>query len=244
MKTIKLIILISIISVQTRAQIVKNSFENLSTLEIKLKSAILDDGYIKFDSSISTVINKKLSELDKNHPLYDYECAGDNILLVKTQLDRNSKSSQFIVFSPSCDYGTFYFYDTESNKSIGELHGEQIVVSGNSSIYLSGRMSRNYTSRQKFLFEKNNFKEVIQPYFYVGIKSHTLRPLQIYQEKELINQIAYLPENYEIEVLLTDKVFESELYLVKTSYGLIGWTKLESFQYKAADIPEIFYYGD
>ncbi len=240
MKTIKLIFLLSIIFSQVNAQNIKKSFDNLATIKFESQTG----GYIKFDSTTTTVINKQLQELDKNHPLYNYECDGDDILLVKTQIDKSLKSSQYIVYSPICSYGTFYILDAENFKLIGKLHGEQIVISGNSYIYLAGRLARNYKSTQKFIFENNKFREIKQPYYYVGIKSYTLRPVKIYQEKELINQVAYLPENYEIEVLLTEKIFGSELYLVKTSFGLVGWAKLEAYQYQGADVPEIYYWGD
>jgi hypothetical protein len=56
--------------------------------------------------------------------------------------------------------------------------------------------------------------------------------------------IAVLAKGHEIEVLVAEKPFGNQLYLVRTGFGLTGWDPLKADQYKPVDVEGLFYNND
>jgi hypothetical protein len=222
----------------------KRSFENLSTLVIgKLYDGVTE--LISYDKSISEVINKKYSDLDKSDPFYSGECDGDYIKLIRTRIDKNSNEYYIISYNLSCccNYGFTIYKDKDPDKIIGIIMSTKILIPGNGNIYSEDRIFQNFNKRQKFVLENDTIREIEQPFNYVGIKSKALRTIKIYAFKDLTEHIATVPPQYKIEVLLNDKKIK-DLYLVRTSFGIVGWTRLESAVAKSKDIEGIYYWGD
>lgn len=221
----------------------KKSFEDLSTLIIdKLGFDVIVS--ISYDESISEVINKQYNELDKSDPFYADECDGDYIKLIRTKIDKNSNNYYIISYNPSCccSYGFTIYKDNSPNEIIGIIHSARLFIPGNGSIYADGRMWSNYNKRQKFIIKEDTIQEIEQPFKYVGLSSKTLKTINIYSDKDLKIQIASIPTDYEIEVLLSDNETK-DLYLVRTSFGMVGWTKLIGNQGKSTEVEGIFYWG-
>lgn len=86
-----------------------------------------------------------------------------------------------------------------------------------------------FNERRKYTYNGKQFVEVKQPYLYVGLKTTVkplgseAAPLVLYADKSQQTRVATLPVGTEIEVLLQES---SEWYLVRTSFGLVGWTKV------------------
>jgi hypothetical protein len=223
---------------------VHQSFENL--VEIKLQD--FDDVSIKYDPTISQIIAKKIKELETDYnntfpDVYSVDCEGEHgWVILKTKLDRKTDKYYYITFM-ICPDTEFYIYEDGNKEPIDKLYALNLVVTGNGVIYTSGHMG-NFNVRRKFEFSNGKFVEVEQPYYYVGLKSKTLNTVNIYQTKECKKLIATLPKNYEIEILLTDSPFTPNLYLVRTSFGLVGWAKLKSGQYESIDVEGLFYNND
>lgn len=199
---------------------------------------------IKYDEKTSTIINKKCGDLPQNDPLYISEGpAVDDIQAIKTKLEP-SGSDYIIVFSsgPSDDPTFIFFKDGQFNDAAFTISALEIVIPGNGSIYSSGHTNNMYNTRRKFKVENNNFTEVLQSDYYVGLKTKTLKPIVIYESEQLRNVVANLPENYSVEVLLNKR--NTDLYLIKTDYGLTGWIKLENQMYGNCAIDKLFYAGD
>jgi hypothetical protein len=194
------------------------SFENLK--EIK---------GVKYDPSISTVIMKKLKDLDsdynKTFPDYkDYkdpdDCSGDEVLILKTKISSGVNKHYYVVSSSQCASDDGLLIYEEGNKDyIKYFDRVSLVISGGGSVYTEGGYSR------KFDFTGGKFVEVKQPFYYIGLKTRTLKTVILYQDKSFKKAIATLPANYEIEVLLREPKGD---YLARTSFGLVGWVKLAS----------------
>ena len=224
---------------------VLQSFENLS--EIKIPNS-WGDITIKYDPTISYIIAKKYKELESDYNNtfpddYSGDCEGEyGWLMLKTKLDRKTDKYYYISFM-TCPETEFYIYEEGNKEPIDNLFALNLVISGNGVIYTSGHMG-NFDVRRKFEFSNGKFVEVEQPYYYVGLKSRTLNTINIYQTKDCQKLIATLPKDYEIEILLTENPFTPELYLVRTSFGLVGWAKLKAGQYESIDVEGLFYNND
>ena len=250
MKKIILIVLGLCTFLTAKSQDIKvhQSFENLA--EVKLPD--FNKISIKYDPTISYVIAKKMKDLESDYNNtfpYDYsgDCEGEyGWLMLKTKLDIKTDKYYYIVFM-ICPETEFFIYEEGNEKPIDRLYALNLVIPGNGSIYTSGHTC-NFDVRQKFELSKGKFLEVKQPYYYVGLKSRTLNTINIYQTKECKKIVATLPKNYEIEVLLTEESFTDpstpSLYLVRTSFGLVGWAKLKVGQYESVDVDGLFYNND
>jgi len=222
---------------------VHQSFENLS--EIKLPNS--DKTSIKYDPTISYIIVKQYKELDSDYnntfPLDEADgCYEDSWIILKTKLDRKTDKYYYITFL-ICPETEFYIYEEGNKEPTDKLFALNLVIPGNGAVYTSGHMG-NFDVRQKFEFTNGKFLEVKQPYYYVGLKSKTLNTINIYQTKDCKKLIATLPKNHEIEILLTDESFTPSFYLVRTSFGLVGWAKLRAGQHESIDVEGLFYNND
>lgn len=217
----------------------KDAFDYLEKLAIDKQSEI----FIKYNSASTTVINKKLGELDKNDPLFDDEYGEYDIKLIKTKI--NSTDYFNVVFSWGASGDpNFTFYNSQTNQSVFTVYALNLYITGNGNIYTAGHTNNDFNTRKKYIYQNNTFKEVEQPYYYVGLQTKTLKPVTLYKTEDLKNSIANLPANYNIEVLLNKK--ETSLYLIKTDFGLIGWVKVISSMQGSGNgnIAGIYYAGD
>ena len=208
--------------------------------------SINDEITIHYDKSSATLINWQRKDLPEENPLYTNGFGADDILVLDLKLDKASDISYYLVFSygPSAD-PSFIFYEQKTNIAIKTFHGLDIYIPGNNVVYIAGHTNNYFNERKKFTFKNNTFTEVEQPYYYVGLKTKTLNPVNLYADKALNHKIAHLPANYSIEVLVADTKGKSgNLYLIKTSFGLVGWAKIKTEQNYGSDIEGIFYSGD
>ena len=211
--------------------------------EITNSDELLSHLYI--DTDKAEIFNKKLKDLDKNHPLFtDIDCESEMTLLAITPLD-NSKKKYAIVYG-YCPEPEFHIYAADDlAKFYGSVGGLNMYVTGNGNLYVSGHVNSNFDIKRKLTFAENNIKEVEQPHYYVGLKTKTLAAITLYKTKEMKEVVATLPKNYKIEVLLAETSHEHEdFYLVKTDFGLIGWTKIKAGQYQSVEVEGIFWNGD
>ena len=97
-----------------------------------------------------------------------------------------------------------------------------------------------FNMRRKFLLKNNSCIEVKQPFYYVGLKTITLKPIQLYRSKEQKEIIAKLFSNSPIEVLINS----GEFYLLKSSFGLVGWIKIPETLIQTSPIKGLYFAGD
>lgn len=221
----------------------RNAFSGLTLLESH-------GAIVAFDARVSKVINKKRSELDVSHPLAvkeDFEA--DDVLLLQTRLSETDPLTYYVLFSegPSADPGFYFIKADAPGKIWAEVAGTALAVPGNGAVYPASRFNNTFTRRSKYSYSASGLKEVSQPYFYVGLKTHTLKPLTIYASPSETQAVAQLPKGAEIEVILTeDKVDKQRrtCFLIKTPFGLLGWAWIPEVQYSSDTVEGISYWGD
>jgi hypothetical protein len=96
-----------------------------------------------------------------------------------------------------------------------------------------------YNQRKKYDLKNRKFTEVVQPYYYVGVKIKLKDWLPIFSDLNQNVLVAKLPKGSSIEVLIN----KGEYYLIKSDYGLLGWTKIGEGD-RDTEIEGIYYAGD
>ncbi len=211
-----------------------------------LKELAIDNQIcIKYNPSVSNVYNKKRSELDKNDPLFynDGGPATEDIKAIKTKIS-DSGDDYYIVFSygPSADPAFLFYKDGQFDQPAFRIAGLKLYVTGTGAICVSGHTNNLFDTRKKYKVQNDNLIEVEQPYYHVGLKTKTLKPITIYSTENLQNVVAKLPANYDIEVLVQNP--KNKLFLIATNFGLTGWIKVQSGMQGNAAIDKLYYAGD
>lgn len=211
-----------------------------------LKELAIDNQIsIKYNPSVSTVYNKKRSDLDKNDPMF-YNEGGpgeEEIKAIQTKIS-DSGDDYYIVFTwgPSADPAFHFYKDGQFDQPAFRIAATKLYVTGTGAIYSSGHTNNMFDMRKKYKVANNNLVEVKQPYYHVGLKTKTLKPISLYSTEKLENVVAKLPANYNIEVLVQNP--ENRLFLITTDFGLTGWVKVESGMRGNASIDKLYYAGD
>ncbi len=217
---------------------IKEAFSYLQKLNITKKISI------KYNKDITKIYDETCGKLPKSDPLFVSEGPGTgNTKAMKTKIS-SSGSNYYVVFSsgPSADPEFIFYKDGELNQAAFSISALDIVIPGNGFIYSSGHTNNMFNKRRKFKVENNKLKEIEQAQYYVGLKTKTLKPIILYKSENLKTNIANLPKDYSIEVLLNKR--NTGLFLIKTDFGLTGWVKLENQMYGNHAIDKLFYAGD
>ncbi len=216
-------------------------FSYLNKIEIKNFS----DCELHLDISKADIFNCKRIELNKSHKFYAEEGEGEYETLISIcNIDKTDK--RYAITYGACPNPEFIIYDSENpDRIIGTINATKMFVTGSGAIYSSGGEG-TFDARKKYKVIEGKLVETEQPFYYVGLKTKTLRPIKLYKTVDLENEVASLPIDYSVEILLSTQAFNSTegLYLVKTKFGLIGWAELKAGQYTDIDIKDLKYIGD
>lgn len=218
---------------------VPQSFKHLQAFKFQHQFGFDFNPVVFFNTNFSKVINK---QVDKSHILYEEWVDEIGLLeMVVTKLNNSTEDLYhvFFDFGPSMDPNfSFYIKQGDSLKYQFSKPGLRLFIPGNGNIYIDGHTNNYFNERKKYKIENKKLVEIKQPYLYVGIKTKNKKILKLYRAKEQQNLVATLPPESEIEVLIN----EGHNYLIKTSFGLVGWWKFDG--YRSDTIEEIFFYGD
>lgn len=219
---------------QKSSTIEKVAMPSASTPFGKLKSIKIDDTVtIYYDSSFTEVINKKQGA--------EYE---GGVRVLKTKIDKNSQQSYTIDYSPgpSAD-PAFVFLKNDGDKVAeqGEqISGLELYIPGNGFLYVSGHTNNMFDMRRKYKIDGDALVEVKQPFYYVGINNKLKKDLEIFSDAELKQSVGLLTKGTDVSVLL----YQDEKYLIKSTFGLVGWAKIPDSQMPGEVIDGIYYAGD
>jgi hypothetical protein len=213
-------------------------FSYLQKLEINSEEGI----YIKYNTQFTEVFNQSISELSDSDPLrknYSYEF--NDIKLLKTRLQTDSSTEYFVVFSygPSFDPVFKFYRDDNLSEPAFSIYALKLYITG-SAIYSAGHTNNYFNMRRKFVVQQNKLVEVEQPFYYVGLKTKTLKPIKLSDNNGKV--VATLTKDYNIEVLMYDA--EQKKFLVSTEFGLTGWVFLKDVGTMPYPIDKLFYNGD
>jgi hypothetical protein len=199
--------------------------------------------FVKFDASVTEVINKKRQDLDPSHPLYANRGPSSiEELVMKTKLNRNDKHAYKVVFSsgPSAD-PVYKLYKTGADKPSYNFPGKEMYIPANGNVYTAGHANNVFNTRRKFVIDNGKAKEVDQPFYYVGLQSKTSKPLTIYKSTQEKQPIASIPADYTVEVLINEPGTNN--FLVRTDFGLVGWIHLDQV-FGQTVIEGLYFAGD
>ncbi|MRR52272.1 MAG: hypothetical protein EG825_15415, partial [Rhodocyclaceae bacterium] len=189
-------------------------------------------------------INTRRGDLPKNDPLYTDEFAEGDVLIAKLALDKHSDNDYYVSFTEGPSFDLAYEFFSKDKQYIDNVPGEILMIPGDGYIYAAGHNNNTFLQRSKYRLTDGEFHAIKQPYHYVGLKTRTLMQIRLFSDVDQTEELAVLPVNSDIEVLLAkdgDGISTELLYLVKTPFGIIGWTKIKAGQYKAEEVDGIFF---
>ena len=126
---------------------------------------------------------------------------------------------------PSCD-PTFSLWPEGGEQPIGEFGGDHVVLPGNGFLYVIRRSNRSFEGREKWAIQRGALVEVAQSHYYVGVTTPTLKALTLLQQPAAgSTPIANVPRGESVLVVLQQSVDGRDWYLVRTRFGLLGWTE-------------------
>ena len=242
---------------ETTPQKVEETPSTSNTLDVEPfdyleKLTVLESDYmtveVKYNALQAEVFNKYVSELPDNDPFY-YSEEGPSMMNVKVLKTKISPSGPdyYLIFSPgpSADPSFVFYKEGEYEKAAFYVMGLNVYIPGNGNVYVEGHTNNTFNQRRKFTLANGEFVEAEQPFYYVGLKTRTLKPVELYKSKNLSKVIANLPADYSIEVLINDPE-NSSMFLVKTDFGLTGWIEIPGeYMFGGNELIEgIFYAGD
>jgi hypothetical protein len=191
------------------------------------------DVFFSYSEKLTQILNKDIT--DKNSMI-------KTIIVAKTRLSEEAKESYLVVYFEGASADPMFIMyrgDTVHDTEVFSEFGLHLQISGDGSLYLSGHTNNMYNQRKKYTLKEGKFIEVIQPYYYVGVKTKLKDWLPIFSDLNQNVLVAKLPKGSSIEVLINS----GEYYLVKSDYGLLGWTKIEMGD-RDTNIEGIYYAGD
>ena len=144
---------------------------------------------------------------------------------------------------PSCD-PTFSLWPEGADEPIGEFGGDHVVIPGNGFLYVIRRSNRSFEGREKWAIHKGALVEVTQSHYYVGVTTPTLKPAVLLQQPEAGSSvIANVPKSEKVLVVVQQTVDGRDWYLVRTRFGLVGWTE-DSAYGEERQFEDIQFLGD
>lgn len=233
-KTIYILLIISPIFSFAQDFVAPQSFSHLTMIRVLEKS-----NAFLFITSNS---NLKISEISKPVDVFEEEHMK---FLCLTEITKNEKFLIGFSEGPSADpyYEFFKLIDGEYIATF-VIEGLQLYIPGNGNIYVSGHSNSMFNSRKKYKFSNDSITEIKQPYQFVGLQTTTNKSIQIFsdQDREII--LATLPPKSEIEVVACEisPDYNDYWFLIKSSFGLLGWWKLDDFY--SETIEGLYYHGD
>lgn len=202
---------------------------------------------VSSDTSLRVFVPKDFNtQFDASDEFFEDNRTYEFLGMVKLN---ESKDSEFLI-SYAWDSQCFVFYKKDRTDFKDVFAVDQcntIYIKGNGSVYTSGHASTMSNQNRKFIFENDSLKEIEQPFYYIGLKTKTRNPIKIYlgkneNESELI---ASIPANSQMEVVGSEFKHSAKYFLIKTSFGLIGWWKLDSnIFHENSTIENLFYNGE
>lgn len=170
---------------------------------------------------------------------------GDSEEIGFVEIAKDQESKILMKFSNGMsDDPNFVFYKKEFDKLkyLFSIDGQQIFIPGNGFIYVSGIANNVFDKKMKYKFVDDKIQEVNQAFYYVGLQTKTLKEIKLFSDKERLKHLATLPKKSNIEVVASDFTGDDQFYLIKSSFGLLGWWKMDNWNSK--EIENLYFRGD
>lgn len=117
--------------------------------------------------------------------------------------------------------------------------GLSLRIPGDGFVYVSGHTNDYFDRTRKFAVRPDGAVEVKQPFYFVGITTRALEPVELFGDPELSSVVATVAKGEQVSVVLN----RGDLYLVRASSGLVGWVRLKQ-DGTATQFEAVKYAGD
>lgn len=172
--------------------------------------------------------------------------AGWNLTkVITTKLKAGAEETFIIVFDPgpSADPNFQVYRGTNVGEDnyLGSMNGIELSIPGDGFLYVSGHTNTTFNQRRKYQITGHGMEEIVQPFYYVGLKSKTLKPVTLTSEIDGGAEVAALPAGAPVEILLNK---DDNRYLVRTQDGLVGWFTEELTTQDPVHFEGLYFRGD
>ncbi len=213
------------------------SFSYLSIFKIDDKNISYEKISVNYNNEVSAVLNQRTADIR-------YKEGNDTVIrTVKTQININKRDYYFIDYSTGSSADpVFIIYKIlpDTLLKIKVLEGTDIYIPGNGYIYISGHTNNMFDTKKKFVLKGDVLKEIPQEYYFVGVQSVTTKPIELYSDTKLEEINARLSKGAPVTVVIN----KGDLYLIKTSFGLLGWMKIPISLSGESPIKDLYFAGD
>lgn len=214
-----------------------------SSLSVFSQDAFPDLKKIKVDESVYVYYQTSMCRVMNEVVPNEANIREVNVLVAR--LIPASLDSFLVTYNegPSADpCFIIYRVDKDTTKMLSyAIDGLSLFIPGNGFLYVSGHTDNMYDTHRKFKVTRDTLLEVTQPFYYVGLKSVTIKEIEIYSDTTLSNSVAILPKGSNVEIVLNKS---GNYYLLKTPFGLLGWAKIDGTGYGDSAIKGLFFAGD
>jgi len=218
---------------------IPSSFPNLKTYTMAQSSpeSYSPPQQISYDPAISKIINKRIDVEFNSQGIGGIEITR----ILVTKIDRNKSDRHYIDFDPGASNDpTFAIIPEEGETVIGTIDADHLVIPGNGFIYSLSRTNKHFLERRKFFIQDNKVIESKQPYLYVGLDTKAKIDFALHSSITGGEVIASIRKGDKIFVLLN----EGNNYLVRSTFGLLGWIEIQPGSQESTVIEGIYYAGD
>ncbi len=207
-----------------------------------LKRVIVDKKYPEFANAF---VNKNTDTTVAHININDRYGYSEITPIAFIQVYPDNPDKLLLTFNPgpSAD-PNFEFYKVKNDDFVFlfSIGATEIYIPDNGFIYVSGHTNNMFNKRRKFRYVNDSIVEIKQPFYYVGLSTTTEKPIKLYNDKKMTTVIASLPSGAPVEVVAAEFSESAEYFLIKTSFGLLGWWKLD--HYYSHTIKGLYYAGD
>ncbi len=148
--------------------------------------------------------------------------------------------------SGESDDPTFYLMSS-GGQVIETFECTEFYITSDYVIYTAGHTNNMFNTRRKYILSnEGGLTEVQQPYYYVGLRGQTVQSVTLYSSIIGSEVVATVGAEDFIDVLLCDTNPETQdmYYLVRTTFGLVGWMRLENGFSYLTPLESLRYAGD
>jgi len=135
--------------------------------------------------------------------------------------------------------------------AVFESAGTDFVFVPNGDIHVFGHNDNLYDHRRLFRFDGSRYKEVAQPFRYVGIEGKTKAPLTLTSERggDTKHPVLTLAPGSALTIVLNasdgdDENGQNSDYLVRTRDGIVGWARIPMQPDGTTLVDGLFFAGD
>jgi hypothetical protein len=199
---------------------------------IKVDTTAVGDVVVSYEPRLAKVINRTFMIPDAEIKLVE---------LLRTRLDDSSGWYRVVYDEgPSVDPEFVIYFESEGKeREVLREFGLSLTIPGDGFVYLSGHTNNHFDTVKKFAVKPDGASEVRQPFYFVGITTTVLEPVDLFDSPEKTNVVTTAAKGEAVTVVLN----QDDFYLVRAANGLVGWVKLKE-DGTATQFRDINYAGD